>query len=1018
MTAYEDINAAINEVFFLSGRSGNQPVYLDIEDEVRGVLSDRLSVEPGNIDAVIGKAVAQTIVNGHRDGGGPYSWHIRKLRDWLEAGRRDAPPFTAFLCALSIAAERMRSDSNFSANNYYQRLFEILGVDDEETRKKLRSSARYTRWFWRALNQWLEDHDHRFGRPTARTVNNTWKYVGYAVSQALIRDADRKKLHDMFVQFGFSPHEKFSEPEMQLHLADWMSGHGPSPWLKRLWSNPDLRERISNTALVELETWDGTELGDDKPRSRLRWSAALCLFPVPRLELYLSAMEELNDEVCELIQHGEPTLSAKQAFGECENGIYLSSAAGADFAILLPTNDIALVPLMAASFELREPRSGRLYAHQPKPIIPMLKLPGGPYYREVSRASLFSRHMILCHGKTLVRDARALLEACARDGFREYSDNQLAGMPAGWTLFENVELLAIPERVPQQLETLVPLDAGVSMLVTDGLPLGPSRWHADVPPVIVAASENDALALELREESFNANDPTLRRVEADNRHCVLQLRDAAVHPGQELYVVALEGKLERSEKRISLQRADLPRPLDGNDLAFDIGASNAAKGISAVPVDRVSDLKVFVRGMLAPLAKPGSAPPSPDPRPLSLLAAAEFDDEQSGNDYREEALSEIGSSCVLDRHYWICEAFKKGDKPSAPRRMHCKNCGAYVLTRDRTKNRGRAKKKRPKNVAHARGEDWSLRDTAVIRAVHAWKRTMISPDTLLDALCYLNAGSWGTFQSVVASASDEPGFATEIARALHDLGHLDLRLNQPLSRVEAWSIAPPVLVLDGAGSAFLSGFRCEGLLNAVREALEVNGCDFEVVKQERAPAALWFSNVNGSDARDALDSIRDPHGRALEIVDSPALGIALGVPRISRLLEELPVIHFDAPPDLHRFDFVSGRWTRCQDTREHGAYRTTFAGRRYLLKSADGACREGSFEIVKTLAAAAQLRRLHAYDAGSMEFHAALGCGPPGLLRRALVACSGALPRRDGRRLVYARVDAATGATVLDRLYG
>ena len=273
MTAYEEVNAAVNEIFFLSGRSGNQPVYLDIEDDVRGVLSDRLSVEPSNLDAEIGRAVAQTIVNGHRGGGGPYVWHIRKLRDWLEAGRSDAPPFTAFLCALSIAAERMRSDSNFSANNYYQRLFEILGVDDERARKKLRSSARYTRWFWRALNQWLEDHDHRFGRPTARTVNNAWKYVGYAVSQALIRDADRKKLHGMFVQFGFSPHEKFSEPEMQLHLADWMSGHGSSPWLKRLWSNPDLRERISNTALVELETWDGTELGGDKPRSRLRWSA-------------------------------------------------------------------------------------------------------------------------------------------------------------------------------------------------------------------------------------------------------------------------------------------------------------------------------------------------------------------------------------------------------------------------------------------------------------------------------------------------------------------------------------------------------------------------------------------------------------------------------------------------------------------------------------------------------------------------------------------------------------------------
>ena len=192
MTAYEEVNAAVNEIFFLSGRSGNQPVYLDIEDDVRGVLSDRLSVEPSNLDAEIGRG------RGTND----REWSPRRRRTLCLAhpqaprlaGSRTTrcPPFTAFLCALSIAAERMRSDSNFSANNYYQRLFEILGVDDEGTRKKLRSSARYTRWFWRALNQWLEDHDHRFGRPTARTVNNAWKYVGYAVSQALIRDADRK----------------------------------------------------------------------------------------------------------------------------------------------------------------------------------------------------------------------------------------------------------------------------------------------------------------------------------------------------------------------------------------------------------------------------------------------------------------------------------------------------------------------------------------------------------------------------------------------------------------------------------------------------------------------------------------------------------------------------------------------------------------------------------------------------------------------------------------------------------
>ena len=351
MIAYQEVNAALNEVFFYSGRNANQLVHLDLEDDAREGLAASLSVEPASVDAVIGQAVAQTLVNGH--GGGPYAWHIRRLGDWLKSGRCDTPPFTAFLCALSIAAERMRGDANFSANNYYQRLFEVLGVNDEETRRKLRSSARYTRRFWRALNQWLEDHDHRFGRPTARPVNNVWKYVGYAVSQALVRDADRKKLRDMFVQFGFSPHEKLSEAEIQLHLADWMTGHGPSPWLKKLWSNPGLRERISNAALVELEAWDGTELGEIKPRRKLRWSAALSLFPVPRLELYLSSMEELADVACGLVQHGDPTPAAQQAFGNCEQGIYLSPAPGADFAILQPTSDIVLAALMAATFQLR-----------------------------------------------------------------------------------------------------------------------------------------------------------------------------------------------------------------------------------------------------------------------------------------------------------------------------------------------------------------------------------------------------------------------------------------------------------------------------------------------------------------------------------------------------------------------------------------------------------------------------------------------------------------------------------------
>ena len=66
----------------------------------------------------------------------------------------------------------MRADEDHSAQNYYERLFEVLGVSAESRKTSLRANARSTRPFWLALNFWLQEHDFDFGRPTAKRIND------------------------------------------------------------------------------------------------------------------------------------------------------------------------------------------------------------------------------------------------------------------------------------------------------------------------------------------------------------------------------------------------------------------------------------------------------------------------------------------------------------------------------------------------------------------------------------------------------------------------------------------------------------------------------------------------------------------------------------------------------------------------------------------------------------------------------------------------------------------------------
>ena len=122
MYSYEIINDAVNSVYFCEGND-NCPVYLDLEETEKFELATRIGCVEHDLENHLASAVFDTLVWSKLN---IYSWHTRRLNDWLQLGCIKAPPFSALLLAFSVAAENMRQSEGLSKQNYYGRLTEFL----------------------------------------------------------------------------------------------------------------------------------------------------------------------------------------------------------------------------------------------------------------------------------------------------------------------------------------------------------------------------------------------------------------------------------------------------------------------------------------------------------------------------------------------------------------------------------------------------------------------------------------------------------------------------------------------------------------------------------------------------------------------------------------------------------------------------------------------------------------------------------------------------------------------------
>ena len=1002
---YIAVNKALNDYFF-DGRFEGCPVYLDIEGTATNEMAAALKVDPNDLEDLIGKCVAQSL---NLDKPNPYIGHVKELKAWDPD--KDPPPFTALLCALSIAAEHMKRDENLSETNYYERLFDLLGVTDETAKSRLKNKAKETPRFWDALELWLARNDFLLGQPTARALHS-WKYVSVAMSQALVKDADRDRLSHLFQVEGLMPGEIVSEADMAFHIDRWMHTHGasgPNRWLRKLWDSGEARERVVEAALEELENWRGTDQDPSRrtTKVRLHWQLGLGGFPKKRVGLMLETRRGGQEEM----------LSHNSDLDTNDSPLFLEESNEPGVFCLSPVESININQLIVQPITFTGQESGIIYNHTPRTIIPFARFPNRPHFYEVPQIRLIVEHAILCNEAWLEKITEHLAER-ARPGYTVLRPDNIPGIPTGWCLLTGVEMMRAPDEKDEDLEALNPVASATTIACTGGLELRHGIWHSDVPPIIEAVSEKLECSLQIVHKQFPQTDEILKIYEAENGFIRAILGSKAIAPGMNLLALVKTKRKELARTSISLRSADTPAPLRNTEKQRFCHPIDPDIGFTKKPGHPSEDGLTTLEGChlhgdisLLSIVESGNDMPASSDVPSGSLETP------TQPEWQYTAEEDLTQETCVERgyHHWLIERFEKGEHPSTPKKAVCKHCQLQTWSR---KKKGK-RLKLPPIPAHGNSVSGPSVETDIKHfSTIVDSGFSISPDTVFDGLCYLGYGNWRTFVSMTTAIKQEIWLPSSFAADLFALGHLETNDPYHLSKSAAWSVPPPVFVQTFDGTGFLSGFHSSSLLNSISEALTNEGAHHHPETIPGQVTVHRWDGLDGLDVSTILAEVRDPHGRPVQVAKGLAEIIAHQLPSLDAVWKQAEPVHVEQTHGMQKFNVATTKWERADQIENETAYRLGLNGTRYIFRDAHGDTRQVGHRIAKILAARSAGVRLHSYDPSTHQFTATLGAEPPGLFARAIVTSSGKLPMQGDQRLTYTAVPPAVAAGVLNKMYG
>lgn len=966
-------NEAVAEVIYPVNDDA-MPAYMDLETEELQMIAQHAGYTGTDPRQAFAEAVRAVVV----DGDGRFSLKAlnHRAKVW-RAGkeRRNPPPTLAFLAITSLAAEDMgKTDDDIAGHAYYVRLAKLLGfsMNDGELQQQY---ARHAEFLWGCLNSWLEDLDGERGMPTAYAL--TFRYVGLPMSQALVREGDRKKFPAMFAQFGLSPGMEIAPADLSSYLDHWFSleNSPASKNLRKLWNRQSARERIASVAAVELANWDGTledasavSVGGTTLATRAMVIANLRSgFLDSSLDLSLGLRPLVNDMDGQMQVRSVDDSWIDIGFSPGTAGLWRTSY----------TEAVEFGSILEGAVRIRhaDREDAAEYKRFPRTVIPLVYDELQSAFVESERLQLGTDSLLLVRTvaqtkvKTnVVEEVERALNEAARPGFKRIDD--LSGLPEGWVLFTDIQLFGAPNTI--RLNELIPL-ARNNLTIAGGLRI-PSRvrkWSTLSPPEVRAAVQSEP---DLRVTLIDSrSEEVVCEWTSESGVLVAPLADAKLEDGN--YRVSLftgTKKVPVQQTSIRLRSSSEPDVLwnTAPRLVYQLGEplgvlSATENGDATGP---------YVDGVVSS----GSAGIKPTARATGKVTWA------GPRPVVQRQTIRIGTpdptSCIATgAHHLILPPFM-GKATSKFIDGECKSCGLVK----RFPAWGKSKWNRKSG-----GSSGEIVDVRDLDAVDGQSRP--NWDVALDALMHLGGGSINSLESIALQLEGSSLFVGNFVRTLEMLGHIAIERDDAFRPIR-WEISPSCLAQTSMGTYRTTGFWPPNLMEDIREQARQHSATVVIEPVEDGPMTCVIHDIDQADAALLTTNHED-----IAIVAEAGHCLLSVLPRLSAVADALPRSPMPGFQTAERFDVSSASWIETGDPYAPGAYRLRRGFETlYIYRSeadvAAGSAAVAPVHLAKHLAANAIGQTIVSYQDKIETILLPQGSELPGLYGRAVVAMSGQPP--------------------------
>ncbi|PWD51225.1 hypothetical protein C8046_11745 [Serinibacter arcticus] len=469
-------------------------VFLDIGGDARGRLAEARSIPEDHVlDDLIAGVRAALRSTGQRTA---FATFVDATQRW----RRNTdptvpPPGVGLLAVFERAAEEMAQRDGMSSSNYHGQLGRLLEIDRTRASESYRAAADS---LWDSLATWLDHQGGSRGRPVTFSVGGH-HYIGRALAQALIRDTDRRRLEDFFLEFDLPPRSEISFDQLQDLFESWIVGsRRPTSHLRALWAKADVREHLVEAVADVLAAWDGTVSESTRTGSQGRVRLTLAERALTRsITLGLSLTLPRSDEPRAAHLH---TVTGPVAIDLLP--ARLGTMIIRDLKHLVEPRD-----LLSGVIELDDSIAGRL-RHNPRRLVVLRKEEMTGVWQEVSQVAVGDALTLLVRDDLELGD---LLAEVSGTSWSIHNASDTADLPSGWKLIRGVTILNRPVGDIGEFDdraALIPLSRAVVRL-SGGLRLpGEATFHRGRPPVITADADGEGFTLHL----FDRTDGTLSTV--------------------------------------------------------------------------------------------------------------------------------------------------------------------------------------------------------------------------------------------------------------------------------------------------------------------------------------------------------------------------------------------------------------------------------------------------------------------------------------------------------------------------